>query len=191
MPRPTTFEFRSHREAKPIRIVGDAAIATGSVSEGRLVPLLIIDAADRPEIVELIRAHAGLQPGDVDFQWGQRKPGDGTILLVLEFQRPVVLTMVLAFPIPALSVLVDLILHARAFYLQVGRPGDRFLTTQDQPRLFIDAPHTGFEEVWDELLLKDVARDLRRRGMSRSDAKRAASGYVTQMRRLSAGRMRS
>lgn len=191
MSRPTTFEFRSAREANPIRVVGDAAIATGSVSEGRLVPLLIIDVADRPEIAELILAHDGLQPGDVDFQWGQRKRGDGTILLVLEFQRPVVLTMVVGFPIPAQSVLVDLILHARAFYLQAGQPGDRFLTTQDRPRLFIEAPHVGFEGVWDSLLLEQVTKDLRQRGMSRSDAKLAAAGYMTQLRRLSAGRMRS
>src|SRR5262245_58590768 len=115
MPRPSTLEFRYAREAKPIRLVRDDEIATAVVSEGQLGPLLIIDVDDRPEIVELIRAHEGLQPGDVDFQWGQRKRGDGRILLVLEFQRPVVLTMALAFPIPALSVLVDLILHARAF----------------------------------------------------------------------------
>lgn len=191
MPSPTTFEFPSARDAKPIRVVGDAAIATGSVSEGRLVPLLIIDVADRPEIAELIRAHEGLQPGDADFRWGQRKRGDGTILLVLEFQRPVVLTMVIAFPIPALSVLVDLILHARAFYLQSGKPGDRWLTTQDHPRLFIEAPHTGFEEVWDNLLLEQVTKHLRQRGLGRSKAKLAAASYVTQMRKLSAGRIRN
>jgi len=175
----------------PVRIVGDAAIATGSESEGRLVPLLIVDAAGRADIVELIRAHASLQPGDVSSQWGQRQKGDDTALLVLEFERPVVLTMVLAFPIVSQGILVDLILRSRGFYLQTGQPGDRWITTQDHPRLFIEAPNTGFEEVWDKLWLEHIAKNLRRRGMSRSGAKVAAASYLTQLRWLSAGRMRS
>jgi hypothetical protein len=190
VPQHRTFEFRSARDATFIRIVGDAAIATGSVSEGRLVPLLIVDASERPEIAELIRVHASLQPGDVSHQWGQRQKGDGTALLVLEFERPVVLTMVLAFPIVSQGVLVDLILRSRAFYLQVGRPGDRWLTTRDHPRLFIEAPNTGFEDMWDKIWLEDVAKELRQRGLRRSEAKLAASGYLAQIRRLGAGRMR-
>jgi len=94
---------------------------------------------------------------------------------VLEFERPVVLTMVLEFQIASQGALVDLILRSRAFYLQVGQRGDRFLTTPGHPRLIIDAPNTGFEEVWDKLLLEHVTKDLRRRGMARSDAKVAAA----------------
>jgi hypothetical protein len=44
--------------------------------------------------------------------------------------------------------------------------------------------------MWDKLFLKHVTMDLRTRGMNRSDAKAAASNYLTQLRRLSAGRMR-
>jgi hypothetical protein len=186
-----TFEFGSEREATPLRIVADAAIATDSVSEGRLVPLLIIDAAHRPEMAELIRVHGSVHPGDVSIQWGLRNPKkDGDVLLVLEFERPLVLTVALAFQIASQGALVDLILHARAFYLQIGRPGDRFLTTQDRPKLFIEAPHTGFEAVWDKLWLSHLTKDLRGRGLSGSQAKTAAADYLTQLRRISAGRVK-
>ena len=99
--------------------------------------------------------------------------------------------MVLEFPIASQGVLVDLILRSRALYLLAGQRGDRWLTTRDRPRLFIEAPNTGFEAMWDKLFLKHVTMDLRTRSMNRSDAKTAASNYPTQLRRLSAGRMRS
>jgi hypothetical protein len=188
--RRQTLQFRTALEAKPVRIVGDAAIATAPLSEGRLVPLLIVDALERPDITELIRMHAALQPGDVSCQWGKRDGQRDTITLFLEFERPVVLAMMLDFDIESQGVLVDLILRSRAFYLQAGKIGDRLLTTQDQPRLLVEAANTGFEPEWEKIFLKHIAKALRRRGVSRSRGNEAAADFLARWRRFSGMRMR-
>ena len=53
-----------------VPIVGDAAIATKSIGEGRIVPLIIFDENARPDLAELVRVHQELEPGDADCQWG-------------------------------------------------------------------------------------------------------------------------
>ena len=60
-------------EAQPARIINDAAVATVGVGDGRLIPLVIIDSAERPDIEELVRVHKYLPPGDVKVQWGHLK----------------------------------------------------------------------------------------------------------------------
>jgi hypothetical protein len=59
-PKTKTVEFKHPYEKVPVRIVSDAAIATGGVGEGRLVPVLIVDGEQRPDITEMIRIHKEL-----------------------------------------------------------------------------------------------------------------------------------
>ena len=73
-------------ETKPVRIVADAAIATRNLNEDRLIPLVILDTTERPDIEELIRIHAYITPGDVMIQWAKLKNSEGTIVLIL-FQK--------------------------------------------------------------------------------------------------------
>ena len=63
----------SPHEMQPVRIVSDAAVSMRGAFGGRLVPLVILDTSDRPDIDELIRVHhASLKPGDVKIQWAER-----------------------------------------------------------------------------------------------------------------------
>ena len=78
-PRKARIPARTEREARPVRIVWDAAIATTIIGDGRLIPLLIIDASERPDVSELVRIHKHLPPGDVICQWGDQDAGDGKI----------------------------------------------------------------------------------------------------------------
>lgn len=189
MTRFETFRFRTAREARPVRIVGDAAVATGSLSEGRLVPVLIVDASDRPDIKELVRVHQDLNPGDVSLWWGQRKKQEGSVILIVQFERPIELTMVIEFDIESQGSLVDLILRSRAFFLQTGQEGDRFIITQNRPRIIVDVPDMGFEPVWEKLLVKRLTRSFRKEGHSRSNARKAALQFLKEWRRFSSMRM--
>ena len=118
-PRRVKFPIHNLREAHPLRIVGDAAIATKNLDEGRLVPLVILDTTDRPDIDELIRVHQHLPVGDIDCGWGELEGSKGMVALMLIFNRPSEITAILEFDIVNQGVIVDQILAARGLYIQL------------------------------------------------------------------------
>jgi hypothetical protein len=180
--------LHNEREKRPVTIVGDAAIAAASIGDGRLIPLIIIDTSDRPDLNELIRVHEHLPPGDVDVQWGVLPGSVDRIALVLSFKKPVEAIAVLEFNIVEQGILVDQILTAKILYLQSGQPGDRFITNPAASRIFIEIPDTGFRERWDKLFHKRVTKDMRTKGLSRQEARQAASQAIREMREF--GRLR-
>src|SRR6266853_4244348 len=93
----TEIQVHHPREARPVRIVADAAVSVRGLHGGRLLPLLLLDTSDRPDIAELIRVHESFGTGDVKVQWGQVQGHEGTVALFLTFIRPLELFMVLEF----------------------------------------------------------------------------------------------
>jgi hypothetical protein len=86
--RSGSIELNHQREKNALRIVADGAIAHPGVSEGRLIPLVILDTKSRPDLEEFIRVHQYVGAGDVKSQWGQLVGHDNTIALILSFLRP-------------------------------------------------------------------------------------------------------
>lgn len=74
--------------SKTVPIVGDAAIATAILGEGRLIPVLIIDTSDRPDIGDLVKILQRPPLGDVTSQWGRLHWHKKTVALILTFKRP-------------------------------------------------------------------------------------------------------
>lgn len=178
---------RGGHETRPVPIVSDAAVATEPVADGRLIPLLIVDTAERPDIEQLVKAHEHITPGDVDTQWG-RALGKGeleSVFLFCDFKRPVRCFLMLEFELPRLAAVVDLIVGARAVYLQPGQTGDRLVTAFDNPRIIAEVFVDDFAPEWDRIYSKVVEREFRKRGgLRRSQARRAAKDHITQMRHL-------
>jgi hypothetical protein len=179
---------RNEHEARPVRIVADAVIATTIIGDGRLIPLLIIDASNRPDVGELVRVHEHLPSGDVHCQWGDLDVRDGKIDLLLRFERPAEVMLILQFEIVSQDGLVDYILTAKAVYIQPGRDGDRFATTMNNPRILVEISNTGFQEEWNRMFHKHILQDLRQKGLSRKEAKLAASQFIKELREF--GRFR-
>lgn len=63
-----SIKIRKEHEKRAVTIVADAGIAVDGIGGGRLIPLLILDTTDRPDLEELIRVHQHLTPGDVKFE---------------------------------------------------------------------------------------------------------------------------
>ena len=163
-----------------VEIVNDAALANPS-ADGRLIAVLILDTTTHPQLEELIRIHGDLGSGDVRSRWGTVK-GMKKAMLHLEFSRPLELETVLIFDIEKYAGVVELMLTAKAVYLQAGAPGDRLASTVDSPRLLVELPETGFREQWDRLLLKRITSVMKEEGLSRDQAKSAAQSFIKQMR---------
>lgn len=183
---------RAH-EAKPVRIVADAAITTRGRHGGRLLPLLLLDTTDRPDIAEFIRLHRFLGPGDVKTQWGkiESKGHDGTAALFLTFIRPLEFFMVLEFNIARQGFLVEQTLIGQGLYLaQAEGDGDRWIKNIDRPTVIVEVPDTGYRKTWDDLFFKNVAQDFRKEGLSRSQSRQAARSFIEEWRKFATLKMR-
>src|SRR4051812_2720990 len=102
-------------------IVGDAALAQGSIAEGRIIPVVIIDAVARPDLAEFVRVHSTSGPGDVISRWGQLSRDSDRVALMLRFTKPAEVSAALEFEIVRQGIMVDQILTSKALYIQPGK----------------------------------------------------------------------
>lgn len=184
-------DLRDPRERHPVRIVADAVVSTRGVHGGRLLPLVLLDTSDRPDMAEFIRVHQYSGPGDVRVQWGQVLDHAGTVALFLTFVRPVELFVVLEFDIVKQGILVEQALIGQGMYLAKGEhTDDRFVKALDRPKVIVELPDTGFQQEWDKLFHKHLAKHFRTKGLSRSDSRRAATSAIEELRQFATMRMR-
>ncbi|MGW4673436.1 hypothetical protein [Streptomyces sp. NPDC004324] len=172
------------RVPKPLEIVGDAAIATHGFADGRMIPVLIVDTAARPDLEELVRVHQHLSSGDCKSNWGRNLNDKDQVILHLEFIRPIQATVTLAFDVPTQGVLVDSILETQAFFLLPGCPGDRFITKQESPRILVEVPRSDFGDIWEKLLRHVLRKYFREQGLGRPEARGSAELAIEKMRQL-------
>lgn len=177
-------------DSTPIPIVADAGIATCTTGEGRIIPLVIIDTSARPDIENLVRAHEKLPPGDAEIRWGQFKESKDKIALIIQFKRPSEAMLILEFNINNQGGLIDFILKAKALYIQPGREGDRFVATMENSRILVEIPEIGFQDVWKDIWQEAIIKELRKRGLSRTEAKVASRECISSMREISTFRMK-
>lgn len=173
---------KTERDKAPLRIVSDGAIATGVIGDGRLIPVLVLDTTKRRDVDELIRVHQHFGPGDVVCMWGSITGSDDRVCLVLNFTRPTVTTIVLEFDVLKQGGVVDQIVTSHAVYLQSSRDGDHVSTALHRPKILVEVPDTGFFPIWDRILKRRVAMNMRRQGLSRRGAKQAAEQAINAWR---------
>jgi len=187
----TEIQVHHPREGRPVRIVADAAVSVRGLHGGRLLPLLLLDTSDRPDIAELIRVHESFGTGDVKVQWGQVQGHEGTVALFLTFIRPLELFMVLEFNIVQQGILVEQALTGQGMYLaRADHADDRLSNNLDRPKVIVEVGDTGFGKAWDDLFHKYLAKDFHESGLSRSDSRRAAHSAIEELRKLGGLRMR-
>jgi hypothetical protein len=156
-----------------------------------MLPVLLLDTSDRPDIAEFIRVHESFGPGDVKVQWGQVEGHEGTVALFLTFIRPMELFMVLEFNIVQQGILVEQALTGQGMYLtRAEDAADRLRKKIDRPKVIIEVGDTGFRKTWDDLFHKYLAKDFRDKGLSRSESRRAARSAIEELRKLGSLRMR-
>jgi hypothetical protein len=181
--RELEIKLSSEREKKPLRIVADAAIATVALGHGKLIPLVILDTSERPDVTEFVRIHSFLPPGDVRVSWVQYPRGKKNLSLLIQAIRPSEVTFIIAFDLDSPHcVIVEQIIRTRALYVQPGRDGDRLVTTMDMPRILVEIGDLGFDETWNYLLDAAMIRQFRSSGMSKAQAKDASKKLVTEWR---------
>jgi len=165
-----------------VRATSSAAIANVDTAGGRLIPLVMIDASEHPEIRELIRAHKHTPAGDCVSQWATPIGNPSSVHLRLEFIRPVATSFIVEFELPKLAGAIDNILRAKSMFLLEGKEGSTFTSTEGQPRILMEMPSTGFEPTWERIFRSSLVRMFRDEGASRRLAKVNADRFVARWR---------
>ncbi len=166
-----------------VPIVADGALG-GPPSDGRLVPVLIVDIDGRSELKELLRVHAHEQLGAVVSQWGASSDDPNQVFLTIDFESPMTVCFAFKFDIDTQAILVEMILRSRALYFQAGSTGDLLSETLEEPRVFVEIPDMGFDPVWDHFATTRMARVFRQRivGCSKAKSRELARRFVDDMR---------
>lgn len=169
--------------ARILPVTEASAIAGVGVAGGHLIPVVMADLTDEPDIAELLRVHRHVDSGDCASQW-ILSPGARHVILQLEFLRPVEVTFALAFDLSTSAPIVDAIVNHHAMYFVHGVKGDRYLTTENRDKVLINIPDMGFAPYWERLFFDRAVSDLRKRGMPRKQARAAAPELIERLRSL-------
>ncbi|CAC9572697.1 hypothetical protein [uncultured Gammaproteobacteria bacterium] len=173
-----------------VPIVGDGAIATEEVGEGRMIPLVVIDCSEKVEFRDLIYAHENLIPGDVNITWVTPRWGNKKVGLLLEFKKPSVLEVLFQFDIKKQGIVVDAILHSNALYIQPEESESKVSKWLEKARILIEIPDTGFLQEWDKRYTKTISKNFKKSGFSRAESKKATEEFKIKAREIWAQRMK-
>ena len=183
--------LKNRYERHPVRIVADAAVSTRGLHGGRLLPLVLLDTSDRPDVAELIRIHQYHRLGDVRAQWGQIDGHEGTVALFLTFIRPMELFMTLEFDIVKQGILVEQTLVGEGIYIaKAEADDDRLMKNPDRVKVIVEVGDTGFRKTWDKLFTEYLRKHFRAEGLSRSESRRAATSLIEELRKFATMKMR-
>jgi len=182
-----TISLNHKGEEKPVPIVSDAAIASKGIADNRIIPLLILDTSLRPDIEDMIKTHKLIgKSGDVVSMWSpSSKFRINKITLILSFTKPSLCNIFIPFDIINQGGILDQIIQVQGLYIQAGIKGDRLSTTFNKERILVEVPSKHFREEWNKIYYKVLVKDMKKKGISKKRAKRAASSFLKEWREIS------
>lgn len=168
----------NNEAANPVPIIADGAIATKSVGHGRIIPIILIDTSNRPDLELHIKALKYAKNGLAETQWGAIKKRKDHFALFLLFKEPTEQAAVIEFNIERQGSLVQLIFQSGGLYIQPAKPGESVSQVTNKSRALIEIPETGARKHWDKLYMKSLVKKARKRGLNRKDSKIHAQDFL-------------
>lgn len=176
--------FKRLTNISSVSIIDDGVIIDQAWAGGRPIPAIIVDASERRDIVEYINAHKMQPPGDIVSQWGTSIKSNNFISLMLKSSRPVEIDFAIGFDAKTHHALIDGILRNNGFYLLEGKHGDKVSTLikKHSGRILIEVPATGFEPIWEKILIKAIGKKFKHQGLNKKQSEIAVNDYIRSMR---------
>jgi hypothetical protein len=162
-------------------IVGNGAISTVSLGEGRLIPAIIIDITENKEIYELFKLHNQTPPGDATMLWSMIKNDKGKLVLNFEFINPLLTKFGIKFHLDEHYSIVDGIIQSRGLYLQLGKEGDKIFNNADG-RILVEVPNMNFDDIWRDMLNKILKRKYKSLLIEKKFINLAIQEHISKMR---------
>lgn len=167
-----------------VPIVGDGAIANCDTAGGRVIPVLVLDCENHKELLNCIYLHEHSPPGDVVCTWGTKAFNSKYAFLLLQFSKPSKIEIALKFDLDTQITLADGIVQSNGVYLQPKESAPRVSEGLDKPKILVEvSPKTKLNN-WDEILLKRVVKRMKKKGLSRKQANKAAYDFLDRTREM-------
>jgi len=163
---------------KRLPVVGDAGVGIEGFADGKIVPVVIIDAVNAPEVQELIKMHQHVEDGDAIFAWGYPRGDNLEMHLLMRFLRPMEVEFGIKFDLRKDVLLVDAITTAGVLHIQCGQPGDRFIHNLDAPQIHADVSSIQDKPRWATIRDKIIVKRFRKFGLSKKAAQKAKDEYL-------------
>lgn len=174
------FTVQHELETQPAKILSEPERVY--MRDGKLIPLVVIDTNDRPDLDALFASYTPETVGDVAIQWGRRDGAPkGTVTLNIQFIAPVKQFLMLDFEIVRQGLAVDAILRTRELYLQ-GVRSTSADTEVRSTKVRVVVPDTKFAPIWEELLIDELAQRSKALGATDRHARLIAQESVRRWR---------
>ncbi|RJX75699.1 hypothetical protein DZ860_03210 [Vibrio sinensis] len=143
-------------------VVADGAIANQFTADGRIIPVIILNTEKDRRLCDLASIHKDSAFGDVESRWALKRFSKKFVYLVLRFEKPVELEVVVKFDVYTQMSLIDGIIQSRAVYVQPGKNGDRVGNTIDVPKILVEIPTRTTFDDWESIMTKTIEKRLKR-----------------------------
>ncbi|MDP2820226.1 MAG: hypothetical protein Q8O29_18510 [Polaromonas sp.] len=154
-----------------VPIVSDGGIGHPDIADGRIIPVLVIDCVNHPQLYDLILIHEHTPPGDVIIKWGRNLFHKKHAYLTLEFQQPVKNSITICFALSNQTILVDGIIRSRGVYLQPLQSGCKVSDGLQKPKILIEVPPSATFPSWDKLHRAALLKRYAGTGLSNAQLK--------------------
>jgi hypothetical protein len=147
--------------------------------EGRLIPVVIVDASQNTDVQNLISLHQYTPPGDVNSTWAFRRFDSKYIFLKLEFLRPVNTTIYIPFGLEKYASLVSGVMISRAMYLQPFGSGSSVAEGINKPKILIEV--SAEFEGWGGIQKKTLINKYKKLKYTKKEASAMADEHISRM----------
>lgn len=151
-----------------VQVANDAMIMNRDECDGKMLPVVILDTENHPNVDEFIKIHRTCAEGEVKYAWGMTEDKK-YINLYINSISPIETSFIIEFEASNKYALVDRIVETNLLILQSGKKGDRITFTWDKDRILLEIPDTGFEEYWSDLKKEIQRKHFLSKGIKKKD----------------------
>lgn len=170
-----------------LQIVSDGAMSIPDLSEGKLIPVLVLDCRNHQIVHELITFSGG-GAGDVTATWGRTRFRTNQVHLVLDFKKPIKTKFTILFNAKEDCNLVDGVHTSKAVYLQSMETGLKIVENLFEEKILVEVSSDlpGWNKIYNRLLYKSYLKG----GATKKDAKKFAREHIKHIRKFFTGKFR-
>lgn len=184
----------SSQDIVPLMNVG--IVSTQSVAEGKLLPNIVLDISDHPNVAQYFDVHKNVSSmGDADTQWACLTTNGpysikGDMCLIFESLLPTQVMFGVIFKMEEHAESIDQIIRTKAVYLQASSPKLGKHVNFDSPRLLIEVPAEFPFKDWEKRLHRSIMKKFLRRKIKKKQAKTLATKYIEEYRQFGSKRLK-